>query len=1753
MSRFRFILLPAVLAVALSLTIRAIAQVPDPVVAASAPQPGSEHSYIGMGAETVNPADGQVSFDLPIHTPAGRGLSFPFGIRFNAGESWHLTIQNPNSGAFQWAFEGGNGADGWSYELPYLAGQELAAQVWTTATSVDGNVIYTQHQCDGASNFVFRGFDGQQYTLGLAGGAWNDAAYVSTNQGDCVSQSPYDFVSTSNNHGILATYPPAYTGWPLVPPITVVDQSGTSYYFSNLGGTYDAIGPNSPWGVGGLAQTITDKNGNQVVLNQFAQSGNSIIGSYNDTLGRTAVSFSYPLASNPLNYITVSGLSSSIVVHWSSGSVGGANYPMSGYMLTGTATCTVPTTGPAAGNEGITEIDYPNGQSYKFAYNSTYGTISQITFPDGGSVSYTWGLNASGGETTQAWWFNNDGYLAQEICTVVYAVPVITDRWVNDGTKNVLHQVFSYCESWVSSCPSAYKTTTVTSYDLVSGSTSVTTYTYGEGCPDQVPWAPSCPNFVPLDVQIAHQDGSGNTLQTQYKEWYYSHSVIASQTVLDNGRTTTELRCLDTNEQVANLYEYGFPSEGSYPGDPQPNNISCGSKSGVGATIGPLRRQTVNAYHNFMGGSPATHIVNEPNSVTVYDGSGNQLKQTSYAYDGSSVVASGAKTGLVSPPGLRGNATTVTRWLNTGSSPTTTYTYYDTGQVASMTDPCGNGSCADMTGSNHTISYSYADNYATGTPPGQTNAYLTQVTYPNTGIERFSWNYATGLLASTTDENSETTTYIYNDPLDRLTQTNYPDGGQTMIVYNDTPPSPTVTTCQNINGTANATCSATSPPTGWKTSLLTMDGVGHVVQTALVSDPGGTDYTVTVYDGNYRVYTVTNPYRSTSDPTYGTTTYTYDALGRTTTVAEPDGSAVTTVYDQTNANSTGTCTTVTDEAGKSRQSCVDGLGRMTGVWENPAGLNYETDYTYDPLNNLTNVNQKGSTGGSPRARTFTYDSLSRLVCAANPEVQPVTCPSSATGTFPTGAITYTYDANGNAATKTAPSPNQGSTGTAQVTTTYTYDALNRLTSKSYKDAYAQNPTTPAVSYAYDGNAANCPSYGGFEGVTNSIGRRTGMCFAAGSKSWKYDPMGRIAAEGDGFVGLVPPYNSNVVVTLNGVPTISTNTLYYYYLNGDFYEDDAPDWYYYATVEGGAGEITAVSDPLNNVLTLATYTPTRQLAHAWVSGDGTSGAMQITNSYNSRLQPVNMSVVSSTNAAILNLTYNFNLGNGDNGNVIQIANGKDSNRTQNFLYDPLNRIWQAYTNGNSPLATSWGETYSPNTYAAGTTFSSSYAGIDAWGNLTNRSGVTGKTYTEGELNCPANARNQLNTCYTYDAAGNLIANGSTTYTYDAENRLIATSGESYLYDGDGNRVEKCTAGTTPGTCASSTTGRFYWLHQSGSTLSESDLGGNFTAAYDLIHGQIAARIDLPSETVHYYFHDHLGSTSIVTDGSGDIENESDYYPYGGELVITQTDTNRYKFTGKERDSESGLDNFEARYYASPFGRFMTPDWAARPTAVPYAVFGDPQSLNLYAYVRNDPVTVADADGHTPYGEGAGPLETCPNDLNCFADKVDLKDEKQAQQDESAKATLTAQNNNNSQTQNTDKKEDIKPGDHVFVKVGSGLGLGVHAKVGPVKVEAEVSVKSEGEYTPSGKAHNTVVEQAAVSGQAVVGIQAGYKSEDIRDYDMQQSMTTPSAPPEHVDHPFVEFLGPGGSHATSESFTIEVGGCLVVCFEIGIGVK
>jgi RHS repeat-associated protein len=88
----------------------------------------------------------------------------------------------------------------------------------------------------------------------------------------------------------------------------------------------------------------------------------------------------------------------------------------------------------------------------------------------------------------------------------------------------------------------------------------------------------------------------------------------------------------------------------------------------------------------------------------------------------------------------------------------------------------------------------------------------------------------------------------------------------------------------------------------------------------------------------------------------------------------------------------------------------------------------------------------------------------------------------------------------------------------------------------------------------------------------------------------------------------------------------------------------------------------------------------------------------------------------------------------------------------------------------------------------------------------------------------------------------------------------------------------------------------------------------------------------------------------------------------------------RFTGKERDSESGNDYFGARYYASTMGRFLSPDWSAKAEPVPYAKLDNPQSLNLYTYALNNPLRNIDRDGHCDSSANATANTKCQDVSN-----------------------------------------------------------------------------------------------------------------------------------------------------------------------------
>jgi RHS repeat-associated protein len=587
----------------------------------------------------------------------------------------------------------------------------------------------------------------------------------------------------------------------------------------------------------------------------------------------------------------------------------------------------------------------------------------------------------------------------------------------------------------------------------------------------------------------------------------------------------------------------------------------------------------------------------------------------------------------------------------------------------------------------------------------------------------------------------------------------------------------------------------------------------------------------------------------------------------------------------------------------------------------PLGNPLKTLYTYDVLNNLTCGVQQGTdttafttcaaASANWRPRSFIYDSLSRLTSATNPE---------------SGTITYAYDLNSNLSSKISPKPNPSSTGT--ITTNYSYDVLDRLTQKSYV-----NLATPTAQFAYDGSTlTGCtvapPT---IQSPTNLVGRRSAMCAGLSASKWSYDPVGRTIVDAR---------------TNKGSSSKTQTVSYLYNLDGSLQFIAYPIGKLLHYTVGGAGRVTQVDDTLDTFAASIAYTPNGFVA------SGVQGPVVINNAYDDRLQPILLSDGIPGQNPIFSLCYDFHLHiainnspcnfsaytTGNNGNVFQVLNNVDSTRSAVYAYDSLNRVAQANT-VNTTSTNCWGETYS----------------IDSWGNLYGRAGAPGMagSCTMESLSATVTAKNQLSgNGMLYDAAGNVTTdNLGNMSTYDSENRIATVAGFTYSYDADGTRMEK----------ASGSSGTMYWPGPWG-TLTETALTGTINEEYVYLNGERIARVDRPSGTVHYYFSDKLGSASVIASSSGTPQAQYFYYPYGGMQSSTGSDFNHYKFTGKERDTESGLDMFGARYYGSSLGRFMTPDWAAKPIDVPYANFGNPQSLNLYSYVQNNPTTLGDPDGH-----------------------------------------------------------------------------------------------------------------------------------------------------------------------------------------------
>jgi RHS repeat-associated protein len=143
--------------------------------------------------------------------------------------------------------------------------------------------------------------------------------------------------------------------------------------------------------------------------------------------------------------------------------------------------------------------------------------------------------------------------------------------------------------------------------------------------------------------------------------------------------------------------------------------------------------------------------------------------------------------------------------------------------------------------------------------------------------------------------------------------------------------------------------------------------------------------------------------------------------------------------------------------------------------------------------------------------------------------------------------------------------------------------------------------------------------------------------------------------------------------------------------------------------------------------------------------------------------------------------------------------------------------------------------------------------------------------------------------------------------------------------------------------------------------------------ELWRGKDRPPASVSSGTIDYYEEDMLGSSRTLVQAGGTSPCfDADFLPFGYEKDVTTTCSQNYKFEGKERDTETGDDDFGARCYTWRLGRWLSADWSAVPAPVPYANLTNPQTLNLYAMVSDNPESFADLTGHC--GTGA-PSEPC----------------------------------------------------------------------------------------------------------------------------------------------------------------------------------
>ena len=626
-----------------------------------------------------------------------------------------------------------------------------------------------------------------------------------------------------------------------------------------------------------------------------------------------------------------------------------------------------------------------------------------------------------------------------------------------------------------------------------------------------------------------------------------------------------------------------------------------------------------------------------------------------------------------------------------------------------------------------------------------------------------------------------------------------------------------------------------------------------------------------------------------------------------------------TVYVSTFTGSTrpANCSSPTNRTGMTQTVYTTGDEATT---TDPAGK--QRKQKTDAFGRLIEVTE--DLGGVKYVTTYEYDTLGNMTKAIQGSQTRTFTYSSLgrllTATNPeSGKTTYTYYDSGDLKTKK---------DARNVTVTMTYDALRRIKTKTYSDS------TPTVTYTYYTTAS---------GTSPNIGRLKSVTAAGvATDLYTYNALGRVI-------------HSSHTITGAGTKSFS----YEWYLNGALKKQTYPAGKvvnYDVDYSGRTVKVYPDATTQSGATYYVDMTATMGITMPFAA-DGRIVKMNLGNGlYETRdYRPPGTptvyqlgTVVNSGNRTQIEYSFSSTANNGNVQSQKILRPGVALPWQQNYTYDALNRLLSASESANG--GSSWNRTYA----------------YDRYGNrrVASSSGIatTGEPTSSGAFDT---ANNRL-TGVTYDAAGNQTAYNGMTLAYDGEGRNKSVSGAvsaTYSYDGEGRRVKKVSGGVTT-----------YYIY---------DALGRLAVEYSTANPTVTG--------ISYLFTDMLGSVRTITDSNGAVVECYDYMPFG--RMLTSADNGRnaagcypsapdpansraaQKFTGKERDAETGLDYFGARYMSSPEGRFMSPD-----PLMASARASNPQTWNRYTYALNNPLKFVDPTGlfESPAYDCEDGNDACLND-------------------------------------------------------------------------------------------------------------------------------------------------------------------------------